>query len=141
LTFVWQDNNAVLGITTAFTAEERVERLRRRPIFYWLLDTCKTNAYLIWKSCETDSSHRLHLEFYDTLVDELLTMGLEHKVAAEGLIRPEHTEIRLDKPTYCAWDLKNLGSCVAGVGNKRKLGDVIVNWYAKCAASAGQDRL
>jgi hypothetical protein len=60
--------------------------------------------------------HRLHLEFYNTLIDELLTMGLEHKVAPEGLIRPEHTEIHLDKPIYCAWGLKNPGSCVAGVG-------------------------
>jgi Transposase IS4 len=188
LTFVWQDNNAVLGITTAFTVKERVERLRRRPkisstnakivrpvfgefpnkrlfipraidvynhgmnsidtanqfrkgftchrprnrkwwrpIFYWLLDTCKTNAFLIWKSFETDSSHRLHEKFYDTLIDELLIMGLELEVAPEGPLRPEHTEIHLDKPTYCVWGLKNPGSCVAGIGNKRKFGDVIVN--------------
>ena len=34
LTFVWQDNNAVLGTTTAFSVdkvEDRVQRLRRRP--------------------------------------------------------------------------------------------------------------
>jgi hypothetical protein len=28
LTFIWQDNNAVLGITTVFTIEERVELWR-----------------------------------------------------------------------------------------------------------------
>jgi hypothetical protein len=54
-----------------------------------------------------------------TTLDELLTMGLELEVAPEGPLRPEHTEIHLDKPTYCAWDLKNPGSCVASVGNKR----------------------
>jgi len=43
-------------------------------------------------------------------------MGLEVQAAPEGLIRLEHTEIHLDKPTYCAWGLKNPGRCVAGVG-------------------------
>ena len=54
-------------------------------------------------------------------------MGLELQVASKGLIRLEHTEIHLDKPTYCARNLKNPGSCVADVRNKRKFGDVIVN--------------
>jgi hypothetical protein len=53
-------------------------------------------------------------------------MGLEVQAAPEGLIRLEHTEIHLDKPTYCAWGLKNPGRCVAGVGNKRKFGAVKV---------------
>jgi hypothetical protein len=80
-----------------------------------------------WKSFETDSSHRLHEKFYNTLIDELLTMGLELEVAPEGPLRPGYTEIHLDKPTYCAWSLRNPGTCVAGVGNKRKFGDAIVN--------------
>jgi hypothetical protein len=110
-----------------FTCHRPRNRKWWRPIFYWLLDTCKTNAFLIWKSFETDSSHRLHEKFYDTPIDELLTLGLELEVAPEGPLHPEHTEIHLDKPIYCAWGLKNPGSCVAGVGNKRKFGDVIVN--------------
>src|ERR1700733_2878190 len=60
-----------------------------------------------WKSFETDSSHRLHEKFYDTLIDELLTMGLELEVAPDGPLRPGHTEIHLDKPTYYAWNLRN----------------------------------
>jgi hypothetical protein len=74
-----------------------------------------------------DSSHRLHQKIYNTLITELLTVGLELAVAHEGPLRPEHTEIHLDKPTYCAGGFKNPGSCVVGVGNKRKFGDVIVN--------------
>ena len=60
-------------------------------------------------------------KIYDTLIDELLTVGLELAVAHEGPLRPEHTEIHLDKPTYCAGGFKNPGSCVVGVGNKRKV--------------------
>ena len=63
-------------------------------------------ALIIWLfnilTFETDSSHRLHKKFYDTLIDELLTMGLELEVAPEGPLRPEYTEIHLDKPKYCA---------------------------------------
>ena len=54
-------------------------------------------------------------------------MGLELEVTPEGPLRPGHTEIYLDKPTYYAWNLRNPGTCVAGVGNKRKFGDAIVN--------------
>jgi hypothetical protein len=54
-------------------------------------------------------------------------MGLEIQAAPEGLIRPKHIKIHLDRPTYYTWDLKNPGRCVAGVGNKRKFGHVIVN--------------
>jgi hypothetical protein len=56
----------------------------------------------------------------DSLIDELLTMRLELEVAPEGLFRPEHTEIHLDKPTYYAWGLRNPGTCVAGVAQVRR---------------------
>ena len=38
-----------------------------------------------------------------------------------------HTLEYLEKPTYCAWGLKNRGDCVQGPLNKRKFGDEIVN--------------
>jgi hypothetical protein len=77
------------GIDTAnqlrkgFTCHGPGNRKRWRPIFYWLLETCKTNVYLIWKSFETDSRHRLLGKFYETPKDELLTMGLELQTAPE----------------------------------------------------------
>ena len=92
-----------------------------KPLFYWLLDTCKTNAYLIWKT------HRGHTKFFDTLVDELLTIPLESEFPPVNPLRPIHTLEYLEKPTYCAWGLKNRGNCVQEPLNKRKFEDEIVN--------------
>ena len=41
LCFLWQDNNAVLGITTAYSLEILVERLRTRP------SLTSTNAHIV----------------------------------------------------------------------------------------------
>ena len=42
-------------------------------------------------------------------------------------LRPVHTLEHLEKPTYCAWGLKNRGDCIQGPLNKRKFGDEIIN--------------
>ena len=41
LCFLWQDNNAVLGITTAYSLHVLIERLRTRP------STTSTNAHIV----------------------------------------------------------------------------------------------
>jgi hypothetical protein len=59
--------------------------------FYWLLDTCKTNAYLIWKAKNESPSYWDHTRFFDTLVDELLAIPLESELPSVNPLRPVHT--------------------------------------------------
>ena len=44
-----------------------------RPIWYWLLDTCSCNAYLIWKAKwdRPDTGRRLHRKFHEALIEQL----------------------------------------------------------------------
>jgi hypothetical protein len=52
------------------------------------------------------------------------------RVEYESYVYPVHTLEYLEKPSYCAWGLKNRGDCVQEPLNKRKFGDEIVlsNW-------------
>src|ERR1700733_15098949 len=110
-------------LRTAFTCY----RLRNckwwKSLFYWLLDTCKANAYLIWKAKNESSNHRDHTKFFDILVDELPTIPLELEFPPVNPLRPVHTLEYLEKPTYCAWGFKNRGDCVQEPPKKRKFGD------------------
>ena len=49
------------------------------------------------------------------------------RIEYESFVYPVHTLEHLEKPTYCAWGLKNRGDCVQEPLNKRKFGDEIVN--------------
>ena len=116
--------------TSAYHSRSSVRPRNRKwwkPLFYWLLDTCKTNAYLIWKTKNESLGHRDHTKFFDTLVDELLAIPLESELPPVNPLRPIHTLEYLEKPTYCAWGLKNRGDCVQGPLNKRKFRDEIGN--------------
>jgi Transposase IS4 len=150
LCFVWQDNNTVLGLSTAHSLhrskEDTIIRNRKRPkltstnaritrpifgdlyrkelpiprviddynyymngvdlanqlrawmtcsrpgiykawhlLWYWLLDTCACNAYLIWKSSHTEidsRSSRLHRRFQENLIQALFDTPDERSAAA-----------------------------------------------------------
>jgi len=192
LCFLWQDNNAVIVITTAHSIhkqEDRTERLRRRPkktstnaslswpvfegqstkwlcipeaiddynhsmngvdtasqlrrgftchkpydckwwrpIFYWLIDICANNAYLIWKTTQSKKDHKLHMRFIDTLIDEMLEYDMH--TPAPGNITEHHWE-RLSKRQQCSYGLKTKGGCVHGEGQpskkRRCLGEISGN--------------
>jgi hypothetical protein len=98
-----------------------------RPLFYWLIDTCKTNAFLIWKESQSKPNTRLHQTFFNALIDELLAIPLKFKWDPTNLPRAAYTPRPLKKPTYCAWGIKHPGMCVQGSLGKRKFGDTIVN--------------
>jgi Transposase IS4 len=134
LYFLWQDNNAVLGLTTAhclkndtierlrkrpsptsvnarivrpvfrdelfkwlyipcaiddynhymnkvdrsnqlrknFTAHRSYERRIWRPLWYYILDVCAVNSYLIFKGDTTDQGNRGQQRFQEALMDALL---------------------------------------------------------------------
>ena len=176
LVFVWQDNNAVLAITTAHSVhrkdDDTVDRLRRRPkatstnaamswpvfegqatkwlripkaiddynqgmngvdnasqlrggfsvhqpgenkwwrpIFYFLIDICCNNAYLIWKTRWSPKNHKLHQLFEEELETQLLQYNL-HAPAPGNVF--EHQRESLPMKRQCAYGLKVKGGCVQG---------------------------
>ena len=114
-------------LRTAFTCYRPRNRKWWKPLFYQLLDTYKTNTYLIWKAKNESSNHRDYTKFFDILVNELLTIPLESEFPPVNPLRPVHTLEYLERPTYCAWGLKNRGDCVQEPLHKRKFGDEIIN--------------
>jgi hypothetical protein len=96
-------------------------------LFYWLLDTCKTNAYLIWKANNPSADNREHIRFFNTLINELLALPLKVEIPLSTPVYSGHIVGHLEKPTYCAWGLRGNGDCVQGPLRKRKFGVEIVN--------------
>ena len=43
-----------------------------RPLFYWLLDTCANNSYILWKQAQSIDDGHLHKRFQDTFILQLL---------------------------------------------------------------------
>jgi hypothetical protein len=175
LCFLWQDNNAVLGITTAYCLKnetilrlrkrpsptstnarivrpvfgnatskwlaiplaidrynhhmngvDRANQLRRnltvhrkyerrtwRPQWYWVVDTCCVNSYLIWKGQLLDRGHRKHRHFREELSEILRNWPYEEEEQYPQNRRSEptlfnnnvseHTWEAYKKRGYCIW--------------------------------------
>jgi Transposase IS4 len=178
--FLWQDNNAVLGLITAHCLKnDTVERLRRRPsltstnarivrpvfgdlpfkrlqipraiddynhymngvdrsnqlrknftvrrpyehrvwrpLWYYILDVCAVNGYLIWKGDSTDIAKRGQRPFRNTLINALLNILYPQIIVP---LRPyrskpisppnqngqDHHWRQFEKRGYCVWCRKN----------------------------------
>jgi hypothetical protein len=192
LVFLWQDNNAVIAITTAHSLhrpEDQVVRLRRRPkasssaakitlpvfgtgkdnatkwlriprpiddynhgmngvdlasqyrggfschrpnsrrwwmpVFFWLLDICLNNAFLIWKLSQPRHRHRdksLHKDFIDKLIYDMLHYNQWTPAPGKACT---HTVKRLQKPLRCVYGYKHDGGCVQGQRGGRAFGKEI----------------
>ena len=181
LCFLWQDNNAVLGLTTAHCLKnETVERLRKRPsptstnarivrpvfgdlpfkrlhipqaiddynhfmngvdrsnqlrknftvhrpyerriwrpLWYYMLDVCAVNGYLIWKGDSKDKNKRGQRCFRDALIKTLLkTPYSEPDLYAKKHCHTKSMPLpnqnmeghhlgRFGKRGYCVWCKKN----------------------------------
>ena len=181
LCFLWQDNNAVLAITTAHSLhqqDDQVIRVRKRPgpkstnakntlpvfgshstlplpiptaiddynnsmnavdsanqlrhgfschkpgsrkwwkpLFYWLLDDCASNAYLFYRQGRTQTSH-LHKRFHNDLIEQLLDANKRTEPVRK------HEVAHYDKYQYCAYSKSKGGDCMQG-SKKRKFGNEI----------------
>jgi Transposase IS4 len=185
LCFLWQDNNAVLGITTAFRLKDETiwshrkrpaptstnahivrpvfgdhvrkwlqiplaidqynhymggvdvaDQLRKnmtvhrpwearnwRPLWYYILDTCLVNSYLIWKGNSTPQRNRAHRKFR-----EELSLGLRNTPYSEAekttnkrhysnsipVANQEalvHIRTQLEGRKYCVWCQKHPEKC------------------------------
>jgi len=164
LCFLWQDNNAVLGLTTAhclkndtiqrlrrrpsptpvnarivrpvfgdepfkqlyipraiddykhymngvdrsnqlrknFTAHRPYERRIWRPLWYYILDVCAVNGYLIWKGNTVDQRKRGQRHYRESLINALLNTS---PPASTSIQQPSYTHRweRFEKRGYCLW--------------------------------------
>ena len=177
LCFLWQDNNAVLGLTTAHCLKnDTIERLRKRPsptsvnarivrpvfgdepfkhlhipraiddynhymngvdrsnqlrknfsahqlyerrvwrpLWYYILDVCAVNGYLIWKGNIPDQCNRGQRQYRESLINALLNTPLPSPPPPSPpppstpppppIRQPYDTHYweRLEKRGYCLW--------------------------------------
>ena len=180
LVFLWQDNNAVIGCTTAhslkndtvlrlrrrlsststnarivrpvfgdlpfkwlhipraiddynhymndvdrsnqlrknFTAHRPYERRVWRPLWYYILDICVVNNYLLWKGDKADIKKRGQCPFRKALIDALLNTSYPLLVPVKQLYKSPPTTLPnratldhcwqpLEKRGYCVWCRKS----------------------------------
>jgi Transposase IS4 len=168
--FLWQDNNAVLGLTTAhYLKNDTIQRLRKRPsstsvnttivrpvfgnesykwlhipraiddynhyingvdrsnqlrknftthqpykrriwrpLWYYILDVCAVNSYLIWKGNRVDRGKRGQRRYRETLIDMLLNTPYPPPPPTPPLpplLHPNSTHYweRFETRGYCIW--------------------------------------
>ena len=80
-----------------------------RPIWYWLLDTCACNSYLMWKKewNPPDTGRRLHRKFQEALIEQLWAVPRQPHITTIAPIQPqesrEHIWSHWGKRGYCIW--------------------------------------
>ena len=118
-------NHGMNGVDTAsqlqrgFSIHRPSEVRWWRPIFYWIIDICQNNAYLIWKTTQMHQKrHVLHQRFIDWLIEQMLGYNLH--TPAPGKVS-EHCWERVEKKGQCAYGIKVKGGCVRG-DNKQDSG-------------------
>jgi hypothetical protein len=81
-----------------------------QPLWYWLLDICACNAFLIWKAAyiELDlSSTRLHRKFHEGLIQALFDVPEEEHlimgIPIQGCFSPGHYRSIFPTRSHCLW--------------------------------------
>ena len=95
-----------------------------KPIFYWLMDICVNNAYLIWRTVQYGKGRRGHKTFIDTLYDEMLDYDMH--TPAPGEVE-EHTPATWKAKGDCAWGKKSPRGCVQGSAERGVLREISGN--------------
>ena len=115
-------------IRANFTCHLAFERRNWRPLAWWLFDVCLVNSYVIWRQRQPQLKQqdpRLHRQFSQQLIDQLLFHG------------PGHKAEKMPTRRRCAWGSKHPGECVQGaqshkserqerrIRRRRVLGEII----------------
>ena len=116
-------NHGMNGVDTAsqiqrgFSVHQPSESKWYRPIFYWIIDICQNNAFLVWRTTQTHQKrHVLHQRFIDWLIEEMLWYD---KWTPAPLPPSEHHPEYLDTRGRCVWGKRTVGGCVQGTKRKR----------------------
>jgi hypothetical protein len=106
-----------------------------QPLWYWLLDICACNAYLIWKTSHTEldlASSRLHRRFQEGLIQALFDVPHEQPSTVStpiaSCLPPGHTRSTFPTRQLCTW-CKNHPEDrqLKRVPKGRAFGDEIIN--------------
>ena len=104
-------------IQRGFSIHQLLEERWWRPLFYWIVDVCSNNAYLMWKTTQTHiKGKKHHQRFIDLLIEQMLSYSLWTPAPLPAL---EHHWQRLPKLGRCAWGRKTPGGCVQGDKKER----------------------
>jgi hypothetical protein len=81
-----------------------------QPLWYWLLDVCACNAFLIWKASHLEldlSSTRLHRRFQEGLIQALLNVTKEEQTTmalpTQSCLPPGHFRSTFPTRSQCEW--------------------------------------
>jgi hypothetical protein len=98
-----------------------------QPLWYYLLDTCACNAYLIWKSNHSELNprdSRLHRKFQERLIQLLIEVPDEREAPVLPVVLPSqatgHLMNRMLQKLECR-------QCLKGREQERKFGTQLVN--------------
>jgi hypothetical protein len=90
-----------------FTAHRSYERHIWRPLWYYILDVCAVNSYLIFKGDTTDQGNRGQRRFREPLMDALLCTPSPSSPPPPPPPIPQpsltHCWERFKKRGYCLW--------------------------------------
>jgi len=111
-----------------------------RPLAYWLLDTCLTNSYIIWRSLQPQDvldTHHTHAAFREELIYQIFAYKDPVPTAALPPLvtraRTTHVPTAMPNRGFYAWSKYKGGDCLGGVATKDDravLGEV----SGKCAS-------
>ena len=77
-----------------------------QPLWYWLLDICACNAFLIWKASYFElnlSSSRLYRKFQEGLIQALLDVPKQEHTSVYGYLPPGHYRSTFPTRSECQW--------------------------------------
>jgi hypothetical protein len=98
------------------TVHRLYERRIWRPLWYYILDVCAVNSYLIWKGDSKDKNKRGQRRFRDPLIKALINILYSEAQKEHSNIKPmplpirdmkEHHWSQFPKRGYCVWCKKN----------------------------------
>jgi hypothetical protein len=95
-----------------FTTHQPYERRIWRPLWYYILDVCAVNSYLVWKENIKDQGKRSQRRYREALIDALLNTPYPPPLPPPPpppppppIPQPNRTHYweRFEKRGYCVW--------------------------------------
>lgn len=113
-------------IRTNFTVQRQGERRTWRPLAYWLLDTCLTNSYLIWRFYHPPNvllARDSHRAFREELISQIFALKdpspSPPPTPAKTRYHSNHASIEMARRGHFAWRSPNGDNCESGVAITR----------------------
>lgn len=116
-------------LRASFTVQRLGERRTWRALAYWLLDTCLTNFYLIWRSYKSPDAlegRDAHRTFREELISQIFALSepipTPPLTPAKTRYHTKHISVKMPNRGFCAWGTQNINNCSGRVapGHQKK---------------------